>query len=169
MAAVTNCSDFGAQENKLFHCFHCVPWSDGTGPHDLHFLNAEFSANFFILLFHFHQEVSLSAISVVSPAYLKLLIFLPAILIPACASFSPAFYMMHSAYNLNEQVNDVQPWCFPIPIWNQSAVPCPVLNVAFWPAYSFLRRQVRWSGIPISLRIFHSFLSSTQSYLFTKN
>ena len=23
MAAVTNCSDFGAQENKLFHCFHC--------------------------------------------------------------------------------------------------------------------------------------------------
>ena len=40
------------------------------------------------------------------------------------------------------------------PIWNQSVVPCPVLTVAFWPAYRFLRRQVRWSGIPISLRIF---------------
>ena len=26
-------------------------------------------------------------------------------------------------------------------------------NVASWPTYSFLRRQVRWSGTPISLRI----------------
>ena len=48
------------------------------------------------------------------------------------------------------------------PIWNQS-VPCPVLTVASWPAYWFLRRQVRWSGIPISLRIFHSLLWFTQS------
>ena len=32
---------------------------------------------------------------VVSSAYLRLLIFLPAILIPACASFSPAFHMMY--------------------------------------------------------------------------
>jgi len=31
-------------------------------------------------------------------------------------------------------------------IWNQSVVPCPVLNVASWPVYRFLRRQVRWSG-----------------------
>ena len=30
----------------------------------------------------------------------------------------------------------------------------PVLTVVSWPAYRFLRRQVRWSGIPISLRIF---------------
>ena len=36
---------------------------------------------------------SLSAIKVVSSAYLRLLIFLPAILIPACASSSPAFRM----------------------------------------------------------------------------
>ena len=27
MAAVTICSDFGAQENKVFHCFHCFPIS----------------------------------------------------------------------------------------------------------------------------------------------
>ena len=33
--------------------------------------------------------------------YLRLLIFLPAILIPACASSSPAFVMMYSAYKLN--------------------------------------------------------------------
>ena len=42
----------------------------------------------------------------------------------------------------------------PFPIWNQSFVPCNVLTVASWPAYGFLRRQVRWSGIPISLSIF---------------
>ena len=40
---------------------------------------------------------SLSAIRVVSPAYLKLLIFLPAILILACDSSSQAFHMMYSA------------------------------------------------------------------------
>ena len=33
-------------------------------------------------------------------------------------------------------------------------VPCPVLTVAPWPAYRFLRRQVRWSGISISLKNF---------------
>ena len=47
-------------KNKVSHCFHCfliyLPWSDGTRCHDLHFLNIEFSANFFTLLFHFHQE-----------------------------------------------------------------------------------------------------------------
>ena len=35
MAAVTICSDFGAQKNKVSHCLHCfpiyLPWSDGTG------------------------------------------------------------------------------------------------------------------------------------------
>ena len=41
--------------------------------------------------------------------------------------------------------------------------PCPILSVASWPAYRFLRRQVRWSGIPISWRIFHSLLWSTRS------
>ena len=40
------------------------------------------------------------------------------------------------------------------PIWNHSIVPCLVLTVASWSTYRFLRMQVRWSGIPISLRIF---------------
>ena len=48
----------------------------------------------------------------------------------------------------------MQPWHTPFSIWNQSVVPCPVLTVAFWAAYRFLKRQVRWSGIPISFRIF---------------
>ena len=37
---------FGAQQNKISHCFHCFPihfpWSDGTRCHDLSFLNVEF-------------------------------------------------------------------------------------------------------------------------------
>ena len=45
MAAVTICSDFGAQENKVWHCFHCfpiyLPWSDGTRCHDLSFLETK--------------------------------------------------------------------------------------------------------------------------------
>ena len=91
------------------------------------------------------------------------MIFLPAILIPACASSSPAFRMMYSAYNLNKQGDYIQPWHTPFPIWNQSVVPCPDLTVASWPAYRFLKRQVRWSGIPISLRIFHCPWWSAQS------
>ena len=38
----------------------------------------------------------------------------------------------------------------PFPIGNQSVIPWPVLTVSSWPAYRFLKRQVRWSGIPIS-------------------
>ena len=56
---------------------------------------------------------------------------------------------MYSAYKLNKQGDNIQPWRTPSPIWNQSVVPCPVLTVASWPAYRFLKRQVRWSGIPI--------------------
>jgi len=77
----------------------------------------------------------LSAIRVVSSVYLRLLIFLLAILIPACASSSLAFRMMYSAYILNKQGDNIQPWGTPFPIWNQSVVPCPVLTVASWLAY----------------------------------
>ena len=38
------------KKNKVSHCFHCFPiylsWSDGTGCHDLYFLNVEFQASF---------------------------------------------------------------------------------------------------------------------------
>ena len=105
---------------------------------------------------------SLSALRMVSSMYLRLLIFLPEILIPAGASLSPVFLMMYSAYKLNKQGDNIQPWCTPFPTWNQSHVPCSVPTVASWPAYGFLKRQVRWSDIPISLRIFHSLLWSTQ-------
>ena len=78
------------------------------------------------------------------------------ILIPACASSSPAFRMMYSAYKLKKQGNDIQPWCTPVLIWNQSVVLRPVLTVASWPADRYLNRQARWSGILISLLWSHS-------------
>ena len=95
----------------------------------------------------------LSAIRVVSSAYLRLLIFLPAILIPAYGLSSPAFFMMYSAYKLNKQGDNIV-LTYPFPIWNQSVIPCLVLTVTSWPAYRFCRRQIRWSGIPMSLTHF---------------
>ena len=117
-----------------------------------------FSLSSFTFINRFFSSSSLSAIRVVSSASLSLLIFLPAILIPACASSSPAFHIMYSSCKLDKQGNHIHPF----PIWNQSIVPCPVLTVASWLAYRFLRRQVRWSGIPISWRISHSLLWSAQ-------
>ena len=121
-----------------------------------------FSLSSFTFIKRLLSSSSLSVIRVVSSAYLRLLILL-AILIPAYVSSSPAFLMMYSAYKLNKQGDNIQPWRTPVPIWNQSVVPCPVLTVASWPAYRFLKRQVRSSDIPISFRIFHSLLWSTQS------
>ena len=57
---------------------------------------------------------------------------------------------MYPANKLHKQGDNIQPWRIPFPIWNQSVIPCPVLTVASWSEYSFLMRQVRWSGIPIS-------------------
>ena len=46
LISFTICCDFGAPQNKVFHCFHCfpiyLPWNDGTGCHDLSFLNVKF-------------------------------------------------------------------------------------------------------------------------------
>ena len=62
--------------------------------------------------------------------YLRLLICLLEILIPACASSRLAFHMMYSAYNLKKQSDNKQAWPTPFLIWNQSVVPYPVLTVA---------------------------------------
>ena len=56
-----------------------------------------FSLSSFTFIQRLYSSSSLSAIRVVSSAYLRLLIFLPAILIPACASSRPVFLMMYSA------------------------------------------------------------------------
>ena len=76
-----------------------------------------FSLSSFTFIKRLFSSSSLSVIRVVSSAYLRLLMFLPAILIPACASSRPAFLMMYSAYKLNKQGDNIQPWCTPFPIW----------------------------------------------------
>ena len=73
-----------------------------------------------------HQELFgsslLSAIRVVSSAYLRLSIFLPETLIPACNSSSLAFHIMCSAYKLNKQGDNIKPCHMPFPVLNQSVV-----------------------------------------------
>ena len=70
-------------------------------------------------------------------------------------------FHFHSTQRLNKQGVSIQPLLSPFPILNQSIVLCPVITVAYWTAYRFLRRQVRWSGISVSSRIFHCLLWST--------
>ena len=174
VAAVTIRSDFGAQENKVCHCFHLFIVFPSIC-HEMMWVDAMILV-FWIL--RFKPAFSPSSFTFIRGSlfplhflpwewhhlhYLKLLMFLPPILIPACNSSSPAFLMMCSAYRLNKQGDSIQPCCTPFSIFNQSIVPYRVLTVASWPAYKFLRRQVRWSGIPISLRACHCLLWSTQS------
>ena len=126
LAAVTTCSDFGVQENEICHCFHFFtfyfPWSDGTV-----FLIWASSQLFDSPLSVSSRGSSLSAISVVSSEYLRLLIFL-AILIPSCDSSNPSFYMMYSSYKLNKQGDKKTVLQHPFPNLYQSIFPCLTLT-----------------------------------------
>ena len=129
MAAVTICSDFEAPQKKVCHCSTvsrsiCHEMM-GTDAMILVFWVVSFKPSFSLYFFTFIKRLfslpSFSAIRVVSSAYLRLLVFLPAILILAYASSSPAFLMMYSAYKLNKQGDNIQPWCTPFPVWDQSS------------------------------------------------
>ena len=105
MAAVTICSDFGAQENKICHCSTfspsiCHAISDETEcPVFLIWsFKPAFPLSSFTLIKRLFSSSSLSVIRVVSSAYLRLSIFLSAILIPACDSSSLAFHVVCSTY-----------------------------------------------------------------------
>ena len=127
MAANTICSDFGAQENKNSHCFHCFPiylqWSEVTGSDTtilvfwMQSFKPTFSLSSFTFIKRLFSSFSLYAIRVVSSAYLKLLIFLLAILIPTCASQSGIWHDV-LCIQVNKQGDNIQPWHTPFPIWN---------------------------------------------------
>ena len=112
MAAVTICSDYGAQENTVCHCFHCFLsiCHEVMGPDAMIFVfsmlsfKPTFSLSSLTFIKRLFSSSSLSPITVVSSAYLRLSVFLLAILIPACASSSPAFHMMYSACKLISRV-----------------------------------------------------------------
>ena len=158
MAVITICSDIGAPQNKVCHCLHCfsIYFHEVMGPDAMILVfwmlsfKRTFSLSSFTFINRLFSSSVLSAIRVVSSAYLRLLIFLPENLIWACTSSNQAFLMMYSAYKLNKQGDDIQPWYTPFPIWNQSVVPCLGITVTTWPIYRFLRRQVGWSGLPVS-------------------
>ena len=70
-------------------CLFVTPWTE---------VYQGFSLSSLIFIKRLFSSSLLSAIRVVPSAYLRLLIFLPAISIPACASSSLAFPVMYSAY-----------------------------------------------------------------------
>ena len=117
MAAVTIYSDFGAQKNKVCHCFHCfpiyLPLSEGTRCHDLRFLNVEFQASFLSLLFHFNQNALQFLLAfchkMVLSVCLRLLIISPGNLDSRLFFISLLLRMTCSAYKLNKQGDNIQP------------------------------------------------------------
>ena len=84
MAAITICSDFGAPQNKVWHCFYCFPiyFPELMGPDAMIFVfwmlsfKPTFSLSSFTFIKRLFSSSSLSAIRVVLSAYLRLLIFL---------------------------------------------------------------------------------------------
>ena len=102
-----------------------------------------FSLPSFAFIKRLFSSSLLSAMRVVSPAYLRLLIFLLEILIPACALYNPAFCMIYSACRLNKQGDNIHPRHTPFLSWNQPIVSRLFLAVASWTTYRFLSRQVR--------------------------
>ena len=86
-----------------------------------------FSLSSSTLIYGFFSSSLLSAIRVVSSAYLRLLFLLPN-LIPACNSSSLAFPMC-SVYKLNKQGDNKQTCHLPFSILSQSVVPYRVLTV----------------------------------------
>ena len=81
-----------------------------------------FSLSSYTVIKNIFSSSSLSAIRVVSSAYLRLLVFLLAILIPACESSSQAFCMMHISfafsYKLNKQGDNISPVILLFQFWN---------------------------------------------------
>jgi len=148
MAAVTICSDFGAQEIKSITVSTVSPsiCHEVMGP-DARILVFECWA----LNQLFHAPLSSSSGSSLVP-----LCFPPLdwyhLHTWGCWYFSEqswfqlvihlAFYMLYSGYKLKKQGDNRQPWPTPFPILNQSIVPCLVLMVASWRACRFIRRQV---------------------------
>ena len=105
-----------------------------------------FSLSSFTCIKRLFSSSLFSAIRVVSSAYLRLSVFLPTVLISACASSSPAFCMTYSAYKLSKQDDNIQSYPTTFYFWTSCFMSS---SVASWPTYMFLRRQVSWSSSSI--------------------
>ena len=131
MATVTTHRDLGAQENKIFYYFHFFPFIC----HEVMGLDAmilvswvlSFKPTFSLSSLTFIKRLFsfslLSAIRVVSSAYLRLLIFLLEILIPAYDSFSSHFTWC----TLN--VHHWKDWCWS---WNSNILATRCEELMHW-------------------------------------
>ena len=85
MTAVTICSDFGAQENKFCHCFHCLPsiCCEVMGQDNIIFVfwmfnfKEAFSLSSFTFINRLFSTSLLSAIKVRMDKSLKILYYFP--------------------------------------------------------------------------------------------
>ena len=95
-----------------------------------------FSLCSFTYIKRLFSSFPLSAIRVVLSAHLRLLIFLLEILIPACASFSPAVCMMYFAYKLNKQGDSIQPLLLsnfePVQCFMSGSKFCFLVSLLLW-------------------------------------
>jgi len=97
---------FGALKNKIPHCSYCFPsnFHERIGLDTMTFVfwmlsfKPTFSLSSSPFIKRLYSSSSLYAVTVMSSAYLRLLMFFSAVMIPACASSSMAF---HTAYKLN--------------------------------------------------------------------
>ena len=117
MAEITICSDLEPPKIKSDTVYTISPsiCHEVMGPDVIIvvFLMLSFKPTFSLSSFTFIKRLfsysSHSALRIVLSAYLRLLIFLPAVLMSACTSTSLAFHMMYSAYKLNKQGDSIQP------------------------------------------------------------
>ena len=158
MIAVTVRSDFGAQEEEICHCFYLFPFylpcSCGAGCHDLSF----FFFWYLVLSWFVHSPSSSSSRGSLAP-----LCFLPLewyhLHIWGCWRFSRLawFQLVIIQPGISHDVLSIH---VKQTGWQQTALSYFLLDlepissykvstIASWPAYRFLRRQVRWPGISI--------------------
>ncbi|CAI9170332.1 unnamed protein product [Rangifer tarandus platyrhynchus] len=108
---------------------------------------ANFSLSSFTFIKRFFSFSLFSAVRVVSPAYLRLLIFLLAMLIPACASSSLAFHMMYSVRVKVKSLSRVR-LCDPTDYTVQGILQARILE---WVAFPFSRGSSQpWDRTQVS-------------------
>ena len=124
-------------------------------------LKQAFSLSSFTFIKRLFSFSLLSAIRVVPSVYLRLLIFFPALMIPACASSSQTFHIMYSAYKISRWQYAALPYCFP----NLGPVCCSMFGskCGFLNYIQISQETGRVICYSHLLRIFHSLLWSTQS------
>ena len=174
MAVVTICSDFGTQENKYLtvSIISISICHEMMGTDDMIFIlwMLSFKPTFSLSSFTFikrHFSSSLFAIRVVSFAYLRLLIFSwQSWFQLVCFIHPDIFWDIQIYWNISLHINKISTvtiYSLDILLSRFGIVCCSIQTVASWPTYRFLRRQVRWSGISIPWRVFHSLLWFTQA------